>query len=85
MSKTAVITARLEEETLKALDALAESQERTRAWLVAKAVERYVEEETAFRAFLKEGEDAIDRGDYLTHEEMMADIKSWKLGRKRAA
>jgi len=85
MSKTAVVTARLEEETLKALDALAESQERTRAWLVAKAVERYVEEETAFRAFLKQGEDAIDRGDYLTHEEMMADIKSWKLGRKRAA
>ena len=85
MSKTAVITARLEEETLKALDALAESQERTRAWLVAKAVERYVREEVEFLAFIKEGEDAIDRGDYLTHEEMIADIKSWKLGRKRAA
>ncbi|MES1973070.1 MAG: ribbon-helix-helix protein, CopG family [Pseudomonadota bacterium] len=85
MSKTAVITARLDEETLKSLDALAQSQERTRAWLVAKAIQRYVKEETEFRAFVKEGEDAIDRGDYLTHEEMIAEIKSWKLGRKRAA
>ena len=85
MSKTAVITARVDEATLQSLDALAESQERTRAWLVTKAIQRYVKEETEFRAFIKQGEDAIDRGDYLTHEEMIADIKNWKLGRKRVA
>ena len=70
MSKTAVITARIDEDTLQALDALATDQERTRAWLVAKAIKRYVEEETAFRAFIKEGEDAIDRGEYYTQEQM---------------
>jgi len=70
MSKTAVITARVDEATLQSLDALAESQERTRAWLVAKAIKRYVEEETTFRAFIKEGEDAIDRGEYYTQEQM---------------
>jgi predicted transcriptional regulator len=85
MSKTAVITARVDEATLQSLDALAESQERTRAWLVAKAIQRYVKEETEFRAFIKQGEDAIDRADYLTHEEMVADVKNWKLGRKRVA
>jgi len=85
MSRTAVITARIDEPTLQALDALAADQERTRAWLVAKAIQRYVREETEFRAFIKQGEDAMDRGDYLTHEEMIADIKSWKLGRKRVA
>jgi predicted transcriptional regulator len=85
MSKTAVITARIDEETLQSLDALAETQERTRAWLVAKAIKRYVKEETDFRAFIQKGEDAIDRGDYLTHEEMIADIKNWKLDRKRVA
>ena len=72
MSKTAVITARVDEETLKSLDALAESQERTRAWFVAKAVERYVREETEFRAFVQVGIDAADRGDLISQEEMEA-------------
>lgn len=72
MSKTSVITARLDAETLTALDALAEKRERSRAWLVAKAIKRFVEEETAFDAFIQEGEDAIERGDYLTQEEMEA-------------
>ena len=81
MSKTAVITARVDEATLQSLDALAESQERTRAWLVAKAIKRYVEEETAFRAFIKEGEDAIDRGEYYTQEQM----EEWFASRYRTA
>ncbi|MEP7005914.1 MAG: ribbon-helix-helix protein, CopG family [Sphingomonas bacterium] len=81
MSKTAVITARVDEATLQSLDALAESQERTRAWLVAKAIKRYVEEETAFRAFIQEGEDAIDRGEYYTQEQM----EEWFASRYRTA
>ncbi len=85
MTKTAVITARIDTETLDALDALAVTRERTRAWLVAKAIERFVREESELHAFLKEGEDAIDRGDYLTQDEMTAEIERWKRSRKRAA
>ena len=70
--KTSVVTARLDQETLDGLDKLAEYHERSRAWLVAKAIKQYVKEESEFFAFLKEGEDAIDRGDYLTQEEMEA-------------
>lgn len=81
MSKTVVITARVDEATLQSLDALAESRERTRAWLVAKAIKRYVEEETAFRAFIQEGEDAIDRGEYYTQEQM----EEWFASRYRTA
>jgi predicted transcriptional regulator len=81
MSKTAVITARIDEDTLQALDALAADQERTRAWLVGKAIKRYVEEETTFRAFIKEGEDAIDRGEYYTQEQM----EEWFASRYRTA
>jgi predicted transcriptional regulator len=81
MSKTAVITARIDEQMLQALDALAADQERTRAWLVAKAIKRYVEEETAFRAFIKEGEDSIDRGEYYTQEQM----EEWLASRYRTA
>lgn len=76
MSKTAVITARLDEETLAELDRLADHHERSRAWLVTKAVKRYVKDESEFLAFLKEGEDAIDRGDSLTQEQMEAWVES---------
>ena len=85
MSKSAVITARLDQATLKSLDALATTRERTRAWLVEKAVKRFVEEEAEFDAFLKEGEDAIERGDYLTHEELVAELREWQRDRKTAA
>jgi len=81
MSKSAVITTRIDEDTLQALDTLAADQERTRAWLAAKAIKRYVEEETAFRAFIKQGEDAIDRGEYYTQEQM----EEWFESRYRTA
>ena len=73
---TTVVTARLDEETLAKLDQLAARQERTRAWIVAKAVKTYLDEEAAFRAFVQDGEDAIDRGDFLTQQEMEAWLSS---------
>lgn len=79
MSKTAVITTRIDEDTLRALDVLAADQERTRAWLVAKAIKRYVEEETAFRAFVQAGIDSADRGDLISQEEM----EDWFEQRRR--
>jgi predicted transcriptional regulator len=72
MSRAAVITTRVDSETLDALDALAMRSERTRAWIVAKAIKRYVEEETAFDAFVQVGLDQLDRGEFYTQEEMEA-------------
>jgi predicted transcriptional regulator len=85
MSKTAVITARLDSETLDALDSLATAQDRTRAALIERAVKRFVREETEFREFLNEGERAIDRGEFLTHDQMVAAIDRWKRTRKSAS
>jgi predicted transcriptional regulator len=84
MSKTAVVTARIDPETLAGLDKLADHQDRSRAWLVAKAVERYVREESEFFAFIQEGEDAIARGDCVTHEQLVAEIDAM-LNDKQAA
>ncbi|TPG20498.1 ribbon-helix-helix protein, CopG family [Sphingomonas koreensis] len=81
MSKTTVITARIDPEVAADLDKLANHQDRSRAWLVCKAIERYVREESEFFAFLKEGDDAIERGESLTQEEMEA----WFLSRHEAA
>lgn len=75
MSKTAIVTARLDEETLALVDHVAKSQGRSRSWFAARAIQRVAESEAEFLAFVQEGEDAIARGDIFTHEEVMAELK----------
>ena len=70
MSRTLVITARVSEELADELDKLAGALERSRAWIVAKAVERYVREEAEFLAFIQEGEDDIAAGRVHSQEEV---------------
>ena len=76
MTKSTVVTTRLDPESTEALDALAERLDRSRAWIVAKAVAAYVKERTEFLEFVKEGEDALDRGDYYTQEQMEEWVRS---------
>eukprot|EP01035_Chromulina_nebulosa_P037657 gene37657-50841_t len=83
MSKTSVITARIDVDLSDRIDALAAKLDRSRAWIMSKAIERFVEEETAFRAFIQAGEDSIDRGEFFTQEEMEEWAES--LGRRNAA
>lgn len=81
MTKSAIVTARLDADTAQALDAFAARRDRTRAWIVAQAVSRYLEEETHFEAFLQQGRDAIARGAVLTQEEMVDEVRQWQAGR----
>lgn len=81
MSGSTVITTRLDAEMLARLDQLAVAVDRSRAWLVAKAVQRYVDEELEFRAFVQAGIDSADRGDLISQEEMEA----WFEARYRQA
>jgi predicted transcriptional regulator len=67
---TAPFTVRLEEETLSALDTLAEKTERSRNWLVTRAIESYVSLNAWQVAKIEEGIAAADRGDFVTDEEM---------------
>lgn len=71
MSKSVVISARIDEATAALLDQVAAAQGRSRAWLVAAAVRRMAEEEAAYLAYIQEGRDAIARGDWVSHEEVM--------------
>lgn len=84
MSNSNVITARLDDETLTSLDRLAQYHERSRAWLVAKAVSRFVKEESEFFAFLEEGREAVESGDFVTHDELTAELRKM-TGAKRAS
>ena len=72
MSKSQVITARIDPEVMALVDRIALAQGRSRSWLAARAIEKMARAETAFMDFVKKGEDDIERGDYLTQDEMEA-------------
>jgi len=76
MSKTAVITARLDVETLALVDKIAKGQGRSRSWFAAQAIQRVAESEADFLAFVQEGIDAAERGDVIPHEEVMAELET---------
>lgn len=76
MSKTSVITARLDAETLALVDKVAKAQGRSRAWFAAQAIQRVAEREADFLAFVQEGIDAADRGELIPHEELFREIRA---------
>jgi predicted transcriptional regulator len=81
MAQNSVITARLDSLSLEKLDQLSVMVDRSRAWIIAKAVQRYVDEELEFRGFIQQGLDELDRGESVSQEEMEA----WFEARHRQA
>jgi len=74
MSKTAVITARVDEETLALVDRVSKAHNRSRAWFVSRAIAEAARKEAEFLAFVQVGIDAADRGELIPHEEVVAKI-----------
>jgi predicted transcriptional regulator len=66
----AAFTVRLEEETLDALDRLAEKTDRSRNWLAAKAIEDYVALNAWQIGKIEEGLAAADRGDFASDDDV---------------
>lgn len=76
MSKTSVITTRLDAETVALVDRLAAAQGRSRAWFVAEAVRRTAEAEAEFMAFVQAGIDSADREPLTGQEQVFADLRT---------
>lgn len=74
MAATSVITTRLDAETMALVDRVAKAHGRSRAWFAAKAIKQVAETEAEFQAFVQEGIDAIERGDFVEHEVVEAMI-----------
>jgi predicted transcriptional regulator len=72
MSKTVVLTTRVPTELSVRIDELAHEMERSRAWVVAKAIERYVEEELEMIEAVREGERDFEEGRTFTQEQVEA-------------
>jgi predicted transcriptional regulator len=71
---TVNISARVPEVLRDQVDALAEALDRDRAWVIEQAVKRYLEDEAQFIAAVQQGRAAIAAGDFITHEEMQAEL-----------
>ncbi|MEG3181520.1 CopG family ribbon-helix-helix protein [Sphingomonas sp. LT1P40] len=76
MSKTAVITARVDPDTLNLVDRLASAQGRSRADFAAEAIRRVAESDADLMAFIQVGIDSADRGELVPHEVVMAELEA---------
>ena len=71
------VTTRIDDISLKQLDMLADATDRSRSWLVADAVKRYVMEESWQVAAIKEGIREADAGDFASDDEVKAAFARW--------
>ena len=71
---------RLDDETLKRVARMAEAMDRPRAWLMAHAIKKFIEQEEWFIREVELGIEAADEGRLKEH----ADVKA-KWEAKRAA
>ena len=67
---SAAFTVRLDEATLGALDELAEKTERSRTWLVTRAIEEYVELNAWQIGKIEAGVAAADHGDFASDQDV---------------
>ncbi len=72
-------TIRMNGRTLKRVDGLAHTMNRSRAWVIDKAVERYMDYEEWFVDEVKQALKEVEAGKLVEHE---AVVKAWE--RKRA-
>ncbi len=79
-----VVSVRISDEVLAMVDHLAAEYERSRAWVVQRLIEQGAKSDIEFVDFLKQGEDAFERGEFITHDQLIANIKG-RQTRKQAA
>jgi predicted transcriptional regulator len=74
MSKTAVVTTRLPEETIDLIDRVAAARGQSRARFMSRVMTEAAQREAKFLAFVQEGIDELDRGEGIPHETVMAEL-----------
>ena len=67
---TAAFTLRLDDDTLKALDRLAQRTDRSRSWLAARAIEEFIALNAWQIEKIEAGINAADRGDFADDREV---------------
>ncbi len=66
---------RVEQDTLERLDRLARSMDRSRSWIVHQAIQQYLDYEDWFVEEVEKGIAAADRGELISHGEVMTETR----------
>ena len=82
---TDTLSVRLSAETKKRLDALARRSRRSRSFLAAEAISRYVETEEWQIAEIEAGIADLEHGRTVSHDEVASWLKTWGGGSERKA
>jgi len=75
MASAAAITTEVDSDTLALVDQVALTRGMTRAEFAAEAVRRVAESEADFAAFIREGVEAVKRGETVPHAEVMLELE----------
>ena len=75
--KTNTVSARLDPETAKKLELLVKATARSRSFLVAEAIETYVEDQAWQIAAIEEGIREADRGEFAADQDVRKTFKKW--------
>jgi predicted transcriptional regulator len=70
------VSIRLDDATREKLDALAQSQDRSRSWVVNDAIQQYFEHQDWIIEAIKVGIADADAGNLIEHDELMAELKA---------
>jgi predicted transcriptional regulator len=77
--KAQTVSARLNPDTAKKLALLVKATARSKSYLVAEAIETYVEDQTWQIEAIKEGIEEADKGKFATDKEVKKTFKKWGL------
>ena len=82
MKKQTLVSVRLSEAVADRLEHLAQATDRSKSFLAAQAIEEFIAVQEWQVAAIKEGIEAADRGEVVSHEEALAELSRW--GKKNA-
>ncbi len=64
----------LDDETRARLDRIAGTYDRSRSWLIGRAVREYLDREEAYVQAVEKGIEAAEQGELVPHDQVMAEM-----------
>ena len=77
MKKQTLVSVRLSDPVAERLENLAQATSRSKSFLAAQAIEEFLALQEWQVAAIKEGIDAADRGELVSHDEAVAELSRW--------
>ena len=78
-----VTSIRLDPETISRLDTMAKAMDRPRSWLMAYAIQQFVEQEEWIVEAVRQGIRSAEQGRTVAHDDVAAWVNSWGSKRER--